>query len=95
MTHNILGFYLEAGTRRAGVEELAMILTPWSNKRERVGSQWMRFQISGFKSLRLHRSGFKSWNIKAFGGFKYRNLKAFGGVKSWDLKAFVKNPAGD
>ena len=31
--------YLEAGTRRAGVEELAMILPPWSIKRDRVGSR--------------------------------------------------------
>ena len=35
--------YLEAGTRRAGVEELAMILPPWSIKRERIGSRWMWF----------------------------------------------------
>ena len=45
--------------------------------------------------LGLHRSGFKSWNLKAFGGFKSWNLKAFGGVKYQDLKAFVENPAGD
>ena len=35
--------YLEAGTRRAGVEELTMILTPWSIERERVGSLLMWF----------------------------------------------------
>ena len=35
--------YLEAGTRRAGVEELNMILPPWSIERERVGSLLMWF----------------------------------------------------
>ena len=35
--------YLEAGTRRAGVEELTMILPPWSIERERVGSLLMWF----------------------------------------------------
>ena len=44
--------------------------------------------------IRLQRSGFKSWNLKAFGGFKSWSLKAFGGVKSRDLKASVENPAG-
>ena len=36
-------YYLEAGTRRAGVEELTMILPPWSIERERVGSLLMWF----------------------------------------------------
>ena len=35
--------YLEAGTRRSGVEELTMILPPWSIERERVGSLLMWF----------------------------------------------------
>ena len=35
--------YLEAGTRRTGVEELAMILPPWSIERERIGSLLMWF----------------------------------------------------
>ena len=35
--------YLEAGTRRAGLEELTMILPPWSIERERVGSLLMWF----------------------------------------------------
>ena len=37
------GNYLEAVTRRAGVEELTMILPPWSIERERVGSLLMWF----------------------------------------------------
>ena len=71
-----------------------MILPPWSIERERVGSLLMWFKISKFESLRLHRSGFKSWNLKAFGGFKSWSLKAFRGVKSRDLKASVENTAG-
>ena len=35
--------YLEADTRRAGVEELAMILPPWSTERKRVGSRYIWF----------------------------------------------------
>ena len=35
------GNYLEAGTRRAGVEELAIMLPPWSTQRERVRLRWM------------------------------------------------------
>ena len=35
--------YLESGTRRPGVEELSMILPPWSIERERVGSLLMWF----------------------------------------------------
>ena len=38
-----IDIYLEAGTRRTGVEELAMILPPWSIKRGRVGSLLMWF----------------------------------------------------
>ena len=41
--HSSGGFYLEAGTRRAGVEDLTMILPPWSIKRDRVGSLLMWF----------------------------------------------------
>ena len=37
----IWAIYLEAGTRRSGVEELAMILPTWSIERERVGSKWL------------------------------------------------------
>ena len=39
----MLDDYLEAGTRRAGVEELTMILPPWIIERERVGSLLMWF----------------------------------------------------
>ena len=35
--------YLEASTRTEVVEELAMILPPWSTKMERVGSRQMWF----------------------------------------------------
>ena len=53
----------------------------------------------------MHRSGFRYWNLKAFGGFKFWNLKALGcqilGFKSlcWKssrrLKTFSGNPSGE
>ena len=38
-----IGAYLEADTRRAGSEELDVILPPWSTGGERVGSRRMWF----------------------------------------------------
>ena len=46
------------------------------------------FSISDILSLRLHQSGFKYWNLKAFGAIKSRNLKPF----SEDPAA--RNPTG-
>ena len=40
---NAADTYLEAGTRRSGEEELAMILPALSTRRERVGSRRMWF----------------------------------------------------
>ena len=67
----IFPLYLEAGTRRVGVEELAMILPPWRGRGSDRGG-------CGFKYRNLKAfGGFKSWNLKDFGGVKYWDLKAF------------------